>query len=158
MIDTILWFVLVATPIVVSLYLRVSQMGFLWIFGVILYAIAVSRRMSKISAISLYITSALSVLFYVVTKYMNYYIPIDAYALFFIIPALLGLTVGTIDEKFVKHAFIIASMLQVHVLTDESLLYNNLKPVFAPLQIAFMISYVVLVLGVLFGKLFSRIV
>ena len=158
MIDILLWFLLVVLPIVISLYLRVSQMGLLWIFGVILYAIAVSRRMRKISAISLYVTSALSVLFYVATKYMNYYFPIDAYALFFIFPALLGALVGIIGEKAIKHILIIESLLQVLVLTDNNFLYNNLKPIFAPLEVAILASYIVIIIGVLLGKAFSRII
>ena len=158
MIDTILWFVIVVVPVIASFLLQVSQLGVLWAFSVILYTIAVSRRLSKLSAISLYILTSISLAFYFVSKYLGQYYPIDAYALFFIFPALLGLTAGTFDERFLKHAFIVTSLLQVLVLTDENYLYNGLKPIFAPLEIAILVSYIIVTLGVIFGKLFSRIV
>ena len=154
--DIALWFIVTVTPLTLSILAKVTQLGFLWILSVVIYSLIAGRRESKLSKIALYIILLVSIGIYLVSKYLDLYYGIDAYALFIIFPALLGVLTGTTDVKYIKQAFIIESLLQLLVLTDKTLVYNNLKPVFMPLELAILLSYIILVVASLLGRLVSR--
>jgi len=157
MLDIVFWFIVSVIPLVISIFAGVNQLGLIWIFTIIVYSLIARRRENKLSKMALYIILLVSIAIYLTSKYLNIYYGIDAYALFIIFPALLGVLVGTTEMRYIKQAFIIESLLQLLVLTDKNLLYNGLKPVFIQLELAILLSYVVLVVSALLGRIVSRI-
>ena len=146
LVDALAFLLIGITPISISLFFKVTYLGLVSLLAIIAYTAWLSRRMSRLAFLKYVLASFVFFGIYAITQVLQISFNIDAYSLFIIFPALLGIFAGLFEGKVLREALVIMTILPLFVITTW-FSYNGLEVVFLPLYACFILAYGVLLLS-----------